>query len=164
VLNEKNGDLTANGSVVTVIPLEQDTKEKRKERVPTTASASEFQYEEALRRATYLGEARANGPQGDMTAKKIELHLKESGRELERLEAYELVTLHDQDYEIKGNRLTYLALEDRYVMLGAPVVIKDECGSETTGSRVTYSKQADTIVVDGRQRTRTKTKGGANCR
>jgi LPS export ABC transporter protein LptC len=163
-LNEKSGDLTANGSVLTVIPMDHETKDKGKERVQTTASAAEFQYDEASRRATYLRDARANGPQGDMTAAKIELYLKESGRELERAEAYEQVTLRDEERETKGSRMTYFALEERYVMDGAPVVIKDECGSETTGNRVTYNKRTDTIVIDNRQQTRTRTKGGANCR
>ena len=41
------------------------------------------------RRATYDGDAHMSGPQGDMTAARIELYLKPSGDELERAEAYE---------------------------------------------------------------------------
>jgi lipopolysaccharide export system protein LptA len=163
-LDEKSGDLTAADAVVTTIPLEQETSDRRKERAQTTASSSELVYEEASRQATYLGEARLNGPQGDMTAQKIELYLRESGDELERVEAYDLVTLRDQNRETKGARLTYFAGGERYVLTGAPVVIKDECGSVTTGKRVTYDKPADTIVVDGTRQTRTQTRGGTNCR
>ena len=42
-----------------------------------------------IRRLTYTGDAHMSGPQGDMTAAKIELYLKPSGDELERAEAYD---------------------------------------------------------------------------
>ena len=45
-----------------------------------------------------------NGPQGDMTAAKIELYLKPSGDELERAEAYENVTLREQNRKTTGTR------------------------------------------------------------
>ena len=164
VLNEKTGDLTAHGSVSTTIALAQDGKDGRKERVPSNASSDDFQYEEASRRATYLGNAHVNGPQGDMTASKVELFLKESGDELDRVEAYEALTLRDQNRETKGTRLTYVAADERYVVSGAPVSIKDECGAVTTGQRLTFDKRTDTIVIDGSQQTRTQTRGGTNCR
>jgi LPS export ABC transporter protein LptC len=162
-LEERSGDLTASGPVVTTITLEQELKNKTKERVHTTGSAKDFQYEEALRRATYVGDAHLNGPQGDVTAEKIELYLKPSGDELERAEAYEAVTLRDQNRETKGTRMTYFGADERYVVAGTPVTIKDECGRETTGKTATFNKAADTVAVDGNEQTRTATRGGANC-
>jgi len=89
-IDEKAGDLAASGSVATSSMLEQAAKTKR----PRSACARsdrrrEFQYAEALHRATYTGDAHLSGPQGDMTAVKIELYLKPSGDELERAEAYD---------------------------------------------------------------------------
>ena len=92
LIDENTGDLSANGAVTTSIALEQETKDKRKERVRSVASATDLKYEEAVRRATYTGDAHVIGPQGDMTATKIELYLKPSGDELERAEGYENVT------------------------------------------------------------------------
>jgi LPS export ABC transporter protein LptC len=162
-LEERSGDLTASGPVVTTIGLEQERKDKQKERIHTTGSAKDFQYEESLRRATYVGGAHLNGPQGDMTAEKIELYLKESGDELERAEGYEAVTLRDQNRETRGTRMTYFAADERYVVAGTPVTIKDECGRETTGKTATFNKTADTVAVDGNEQTRTATRGSANC-
>ena len=51
----------------------------------SVASAADLKYEEAARRAAYTGDAHVVGPQGDMTATKIELYLKPSGDELERV-------------------------------------------------------------------------------
>ena len=50
--------------------LEQADKDKKKERVRSMATAKEFTYDDAARRATYTGDAHLSGPQGDMTAAK----------------------------------------------------------------------------------------------
>ncbi len=87
-IDNKEGDLTASGSVATSAMLEQGTKNaKAKERVRTMGTASDFVYEESMRRATYTKDAHLTGPQGDMTAAKIELYLQPSGDAVDRVEA-----------------------------------------------------------------------------
>ena len=61
-------------------------------------------YERRDRRLTYTGDAHMTGPQGDMKAAKIELYLKPSGDELERAEAYETLTLREQNRTTTGLR------------------------------------------------------------
>ena len=161
-IDQESGDLSAAGPVVTAITLEQEAKDKKREKVHSTGTSKEFAYEESSRRATYTGDAHMNGPQGDMTAAKIELYLKQSGDELDRAEAYETVTLRDQNRETKGARMTYFSADERYVVTGAPVTITDECARVTTGRTATFNKTTDTVIVDGNQ-TRTATRGGANC-
>jgi LPS export ABC transporter protein LptC/lipopolysaccharide transport protein LptA len=161
-LNQESGDLTAAGPIVTAIALEQEGKDKTRERVHSTGTSKSFAYEESSKRATYTGDAHLNGPQGDMAAAKIELYLKQSGDELDRAEAYEAVTLRDQNRETKGARMTYFSADERYVVTGAPVTITDECARVTTGRTATFSKATDTVIVDGNQ-TRTATRGSANC-
>jgi lipopolysaccharide export system protein LptA len=89
--------------------------------------------------------------------------LKPSGDELERAEAYEKLTLREQNRTTTGNRLTYTTTDDKYVVTGAPVEITDECGRVTTGHTLTFTKATDTIVVDGNDQIRTQTKGGGKC-
>jgi hypothetical protein len=55
--------------------------------------------------------------------------------------------------------MTYYAADDRYVVTGTPVVIKDECGRETTGKQVTFDERINTVIVVSEQ-TRTQTRGG----
>jgi LPS export ABC transporter protein LptC len=160
--DQESGDLSAAGPVVTAITLEQEAKDKTREKVHSTGTSKDFAYEESSRRATYTGDAHMNGPQGDMTAAKIELYLKQSGDELDRAEAYDSVTLRDQNRETKGARMTYFSADERYVVTGAPVTITDECARVTTGRTATFNKTTDTVIVDGNQ-TRTATRGGANC-
>jgi LPS export ABC transporter protein LptC/lipopolysaccharide transport protein LptA len=161
-IDQESGDLSAAGPVVTAITLEQEAKDKTREKVHSTGTSKDFAYEESSRRATYTGDAHMNGPQGDMTAAKIELYLKQSGDELDRAEAYDSVTLRDQNRETKGARMTYFSADERYVVTGAPVTITDECARVTTGRTATFNKTTDTVIVDGNQ-TRTATRGGANC-
>ena len=163
LIDENTGDLAASGPVTTTIALEQETKDKRRERVRSVASAADLKYEESVRRATYTGDAHVIGPQGDMTATKIELYLKPSGEELERAEGYENVVLRDQNRKTTGARMTYFSADERYVVTGAPVSIIDQCGRDTTGKTLTFYKATDRIVVDGNEQFRTQTKGASTC-
>jgi lipopolysaccharide export system protein LptA len=163
-LDDKTGDLSATGPVTTTTMLEETDKNKQKRRVRSIATSKAFKYEDAPRRATYTEDAHMSGPQGDLTAAKIELYLKPSGDELERAEAYDNVTLRDdQNRKTTGTRLTYMTADERYIVTGAPVTIL-ECGRETIGKTLTYLKTADTFVVDGNEQTRTQTKGSGDCR
>jgi lipopolysaccharide transport protein LptA len=175
VLDDETGDLTAGGNVTTVTMRDSVAGNQKQERVRTVATASDFRYEEAGRRATYTGSAHMNSTDGDITAAKIELYLKPSGSaaggggiglggdDLERAEAYDEVTLRDRNRTTTGSRLTYTTADQRYVITGAPVKVIDECRRETIGRTLTYLKSADTITIDGNEETRTQTKGRAQC-
>ena len=173
VLDDKSGDLTATGTVATTVTLEQVKKEqpknapsgapKVKERVQSIGRSDDFAYEEATHRATYTGSAHLTGPQGDITAAKIELYLKPSGDELDHAEAYDDVTLRESARKTTGSRVTYFAADERYLVTGRPVTIVDECDNETVGRSLTFQKATDTITVDGEKQFRTYTKGSGKC-
>jgi LPS export ABC transporter protein LptC len=172
ILDDKTGDLTGSGNVTTVTVRDSVAKDKKTERVRSIATAADFRYEESAHRATYTDKAHMNSPDGDMTADKIELYLKPAGpagaggsgeNDLERAEAYDNVTLRDQNRTTTGTRLTYTTADRRYVVTGAPVKVLDECHRETSGRTLTYLKFSETITIDGNEQTRTQTKGSAQC-
>jgi lipopolysaccharide export system protein LptA len=173
VIDTKAGNLAASGSVTTTTILETkdtkdtkgaknatDTKDTKKDRKPSIATANDLKYDDGQRRLTYTGNAHLNGPEGDMTATRIELYLKPSGDELEHAEAYENLTLREQNRETKGAKLIYTTENETYVISGAPVKIVDQCQRETVGRTLTFNKGTDSIVVDGNSQIRTQTKGG----
>jgi LPS export ABC transporter protein LptC len=163
-LDSKTGDLKASGDpVATTTVLMQTTKDGRKERTIANAKSKELSYEESQRRATYLGEAYVNGPQGEMRAPRIELYLKSSGDELERAEGYDGVTLTEPRRKTTGDRLTYTSADEKYFITGKPMKLVDECTGTTEGRSLTYLKGADRIVVDGTEQMRTRTQGGNKC-
>lgn len=163
VVDDKSGDMSASGSVTSTTMLEQSGKDGKKERVRSIATSAEMTYEDAVRRLTYTGKAHMTGSEGDMNADRIVLYLKPSGDELERAEAYEELTLREQNRTTTGNRMVYTTADEKYVVTGLPVAIVDPCGRRTTGKTLTFVKATDTIVVDGSDQIRTQTKGGGKC-
>jgi lipopolysaccharide transport protein LptA len=163
-IDRESGDLSASGPVTTSAVLLQDDGKGGKEKVSSVGTADDFAYLDAQRRATYTGDAHITGPQGDLTSPKVELFLKPSGDEVERAEAYESVTLRGDGRKTTGERLTYFAADQRYVVTGTPVTIVDACGRETTGRTLTFFRATDRIVVDGNEQIRTQTRGKSDCK
>lgn len=162
-LDTKAGNLTATGSVrSTWIVGQSDEQTKQKKGMPTIASARDLEYDDRTRRATYSTDAHVNGPQGDLIARKIELYLGRETDEFERVEAYEAVTWRESGRAATGDRLSYVAAEQRYELTGRPVRIVEEC-RESTGRTLTFYKSTDGVLVDGQQVARTRTKSGSNC-
>jgi LPS export ABC transporter protein LptC len=163
VLDERSGDLKASGAVRSTFVLEQlDEKTQQKTKVPSIASAKDLHYEDALRRATYTTDAHVNGPQGDCRADRIEMYFVEGGGALERAEAYRDVKLLTDARTSTGDRMTYFAADERYIMVGAPVRIVEEC-RETTAKTLTFWRSTDRILADGNEEIRTLTKKGGTC-
>jgi LPS export ABC transporter protein LptC len=168
VLDEGSGDLRAYGGEKaglvrsTLVIAQVDEKTGKPVKVPSVASARELHYDDAARRATYTTQAHVNGPPGDCRATRIELYFSEAGRSLERAEAYDSVRLVADARSAAGDRMTYFADEQRYVMVGTPVKIVEEC-RETTGKTLTFWRSVDRILVDGNEEIRTLTKSGGPC-
>jgi lipopolysaccharide transport protein LptA len=162
-IDEKSGDLSASGKAMSTTTREQTGKNNKKERVQSTGTSKDLKYEDEPRRLTYTGSAHLVGPEGDMSATKIELYLKPDGDEVSRAEAYaegtDKMTLKEQHRTTTGNRMSYDADKETYIVKGLPATVLDECGRETIGTTLTFVKATDTIVVDGNQ-IRTQTRGG----
>ena len=163
LIDDKNGDLAVSGGVTTSSVLESVDKDKKTTRTPSLASAKDLKYDDETRRLTYTGDAHLSGPDGDMTAGKIELYLKPSGNEVDRAEAYDGVTLREQGRKTVGNRLSYSASDEKYIVSGTPVSITDTCGRENVGRTLTFIKSTDLIVLDGNGEVRTQNKNGGKC-
>jgi LPS export ABC transporter protein LptC len=109
--------------------------------------------------------SRLSGPQGDISAVRIELVLAKTGSQLERLEANTAVTVRLDTRVATGDRLTYFTEDERYVITGiatVPVKIVEEC-RETSGRTVTFFKSTERIIVDGNEEVRTQSKRGGPC-
>lgn len=166
-LDDSTGNLTATGNVRSVLMLEETSPDGGKpQRRASTASGQSFAYEENRRVATYTTNARVVGPQGDVTADRIEMYLDPRGRSLEKAEAYDRVLLKADARWATGLRLTFFEADARYVMGGTPVRILEQVDAEcreTTGKTLTFYRSVDTINVDGKQETRTQIRSGGKC-
>ncbi len=161
VVDDQTGNLTASGGVDSRMILDQANSETNaKEPFRSVATAADLVYDDSVRRVTYTGTARLNGPDGDLTADKIEIYLLEGGSEVDHLEAYTGVNLRTPDgRKASGSRLTYVAKIDQYTMSGLPVTLEDETG-QTTGNSLIFFRSTDRILVDGKEQRRTELKRG----
>lgn len=132
VLDDTNGNLTATANVSTLMTMDEVEKDSgKKTRTETTGKAELFVYNDARRLATYTTRAQIDGPQGHVTAPKIELFLKPAGaNELDHAEAYgtnaELVTVREEMRTATGTHLTYTAADEQYLMVGTPVTMLED--------------------------------------
>jgi lipopolysaccharide transport protein LptA len=165
VLDQQNGDMVAAGSARSSLSLDKGRTEGR---------AHEIRYDEAKRTVAYSAAAVApkseqagsaplaqvSGPDGDLRGERIEVVLAGGDNAVERLEAYNRVTMVLGARTASGGRLTYYAQDERYVMSGTgatPVSIRESC-RDTTGRTLTFFKSTDRIIVDGNETRRTETR------
>jgi LPS export ABC transporter protein LptC len=164
-IDQSKGDFLASGNARSTIVLDTGN---------SIAHAAEIRYADAAHTITYTsmknaagpvaGQAQLSGPEGDLRADRIEVILAPQGSHIDRLEAYTSVTLKLDTRNAAGERLTYFADEDRYVMSGAgtkSVKVIEAC-RETIGRTLTFFKATDRIIVDGNDETRTQTRNGVS--
>ena len=165
-IDQTTGDLYASsttGLIRTTMMLEQlDSKTQQTKKVLTIATAKDMHYEDELRRATYTTNAHVNGPQGDLRGVKIELYFVEGGGSLERAEAYDDVIIKTDERTTTGNRMTYFAADERYLMKGTPVKAIENC-RETACKTLTFWRSTDRILCDGNEQIRTLAISGGTC-
>jgi lipopolysaccharide export system protein LptA len=160
-LDRARGDLVATGGARSNIVFDTGSSIGR---------GSEIRYDDAARLITYEGSrvaplSQLSGPQGDLQAGRIEVVLAGTESRIERLEAYAAVNVRLDTRSATGDRLTYHAGDERYVMTGVPTVpvkIVEEC-RETLGRTLTFFRAADRIIVDGNEEVRTRSSRGAAC-
>jgi lipopolysaccharide export system protein LptA len=168
-IDGRTGDLTAQGSVNSVMNV-QDTNPTTnvREISRSTGQGQEMVYEDALRKITYSTKAHVEGPQGDLTADTIVLTLGATSQDVERLEATGNVTLKEADRVTTGDHLTYTAANAEYNMAGKGRLVRmlrttaDGCRL-SEGSLLTFSRATDSLRIEGREETRTKTSSEASC-
>ena len=155
-MDDKTGNLEATGAVQTEMTLDHvDQKTGARTPTPTKGSAELFVYDDAKRLATYTDKAHIVGPNGDVSAEKLELFLKPAANELERAEGYGAngtVVAKEPFRTVSGARLTYTAKTEIYLMTGTPVRVVEtkppDC-SENVGAVVTFQRAVDTVSMSG---------------
>jgi lipopolysaccharide export system protein LptA len=159
VLEDKTGNMHAATNVRTVMTITEssdkkqpEAKEKQKQPEPTTTVAQDLVYEDGKHRATYTGTVHMSGPDGDVTADKIELFLAEQGGQLERAEADGNVVSRQQMHRAYGTHLTYVSKDELYTMVGTPVKMYDDQPPNckvTTATTLTFDRNGNRSTASG---------------
>ena len=165
----KTGNLSARGSVISTM-IVQDTNPTTKERVTTTSTGQgqSMVYEDQLRKITYTTKAVLLGPQGDLRADTVVVVLGSNGQDIESLEAIGNVTFKETDRVTVGDHLTYVAAKAEYSMTGKGRLVRmlrttsDGC-DKSEGSVLTFSRETDSLRIEGKEETRTSTSSETSC-
>jgi LPS export ABC transporter protein LptC len=168
MLDRANADLVASGTARSTIVLDLGEAVGRAAEIRYDDDARMIIYDTPAPPSTVVDAAvtaQLSGPQGDIRARRIEVVLGQATSSAERLEAYANVSAHIGVRIATGDRLTYFAEDERYVMSGIatiPVTIVEEC-RETSGRTMTFFTSTARIIVDGREEVRTQSRRGASC-
>src|SRR5262249_4625978 len=156
VVDDNTGNLHATTNVVTTMVItkaEQPAKPKPAQKPEATITkATEMLYEDAKHRATYTGSVHMNGPDGDLTADKLDLYFAEDGGQLERAEADGNVVSKQEARRAIGKHLSYEAKTDTSTMTGTPAMGYDDTPPNcklTKAPAVTFKQDANTGSATG---------------
>jgi lipopolysaccharide export system protein LptA len=159
-LDEVNGDLGAEGGVVTTLALAPESAQAKPARTgPTILRGATFSYRDESRTAVYDSKAQMNGEQGDLRADHIALLLAAGENRLDRLDARGAVDVALDKRRGSGATLVYRPADERYEITGSPGRFVDEC-NESAGKTLTFFKSSDRVIIDGNEEVRTETRGG----
>lgn len=164
-LDRVSADLLASGAARSTIVLDLGEAVGRAAEIHYDDDARTIVYQTPVTTPSIGSGAQLSGPQGDIAAQRIEVILDPIASSAERLEAYGDVSARLGSRLATGDRLTYFAEDERYVMGGiatVPVTIVEEC-RETSGRTMTFFRSTDRIIVDGREEVRTQSTRGASC-
>ncbi len=150
-VDDTAGDLSADGNVVTYLPMDNVSDAS----APPKATAAKLRYVDAAHRAIYSGTAKDlaqfAGPDGIVKAVTIDLTLSAEGRELAKMIADAAVVARvSADQTARGEHLDYDVKTGTYVLDGrlARLIQKKienaaETCTQTMGARIMFTKAGD---------------------
>ena len=168
-VQRERGDLTARGDARSTLRFGEER---------STGEAMTIRYDDAARTIRYdadpadaAARAHVTGPQGDLRGRRIDVRLAAGESRVETLEATGgVVATVNKGRTARGATLTYHAREEQYVVTGSGTIPaqveeqeKDTC-RETRGRTLTFTRSADTMIIDGGGESRTETVRRASCR
>jgi hypothetical protein len=157
-IDQSSGDLTATGNAQSTIALDKQD---------SVGGAQEIRYVDAKRTVSYASAprtpgvpsilARLVGPQGDLSARQIDIVLADTESRVERINARQDVSILVEKTRTVSNadRLTYIGAGGNYEVDGLPgrplvwVEKDDTVCRENSGMKLTFKKDESGATLDG---------------
>ncbi len=156
-MNAKIGSLSADGHVVTQLPL---ARKGEGAKGLSLGRAGRFEFDDGKRKAIFTEQAHLEGAQGDLQAGRIEVTLAAKGNDLQELTADGTVVIKVENREASGQHLVHHPADESYVLTGTPVRLLVEGCQETSGRTLTFYRGSDRVLVNGNEQGRAQAKSG----
>jgi lipopolysaccharide export system protein LptA len=128
---------------------------------PVHITSSHLVYHDSEREAIYQGEVLARSPDMTLTSGQMEVFFAPASRseakptpagtpaKLEKIIASDSVVVTQPTRHATGDKLTYTAEDDRFILTGGPPSIFDAERGKITGVSLTLFRRDDRVIVDG---------------
>jgi lipopolysaccharide export system protein LptA len=135
---------------------------------PITITSRRLTYTDDEHRAEFRGGVTARGADVTVTADQLDAYLiprnapnmgnRTKGQgQLDRMVAQGRVQVREPGREATGDRLTYTATDEKFVLTGGPPSIFDAEHGKTQGDSLTFFRRDDRVLVEGRDSSPTVT-------
>ncbi|HEX7677599.1 MAG TPA: LptA/OstA family protein [Thermoanaerobaculia bacterium] len=136
---------------------------------PVTILAAGLTYNDADRKIVLGGGVSAKGADVTMTAQKMDVFLvarnhSKAGSDpgtpgqLDRIVAQDDIVIAQSSRRATGDRLEYVAADEKFVLTGGPPSIFDAERGKITGDSLTFFRRDDRVLVEGRETSPTVTR------
>jgi lipopolysaccharide export system protein LptA len=136
---------------------------------PVTITAARLTYNDADRKIVLDGGVAARGADVTMTALKMDVFLVARNQskagsdrgapgQLDRIVAQGNIVITQPSRRATGDRLEYVAADEKFVLTGGPPSIFDAERGKITGDSLTFFRRDDRVLVEGRETSPTVTR------
>jgi lipopolysaccharide export system protein LptA len=154
------------GQAVSTVLVQVD---KNGHATPVTITSAHLTYTDAERKIVFDGGVTLKGSDATMTAKQMNVFLLPRSQsstksdlgtpgQIERIVAEGGIVITQPSRRATGNRLVYIAADERFVLTGGPPSIFDAERGKVTGNSLTFFRRDDRVLVEGTPTSPTVTK------
>ena len=129
--------------------------------LPITVTSASLTYSDKERQASFDDGVSAKAVDFSINARRMDVFLRargqgsgnqslESGSQLDRIVAQDQVRIDQTTRHAQGDRLTYTAADDKFVLSGGPPCIFDAEHGKITGVSLTLFRGDDRVLVEGK--------------
>jgi lipopolysaccharide export system protein LptA len=167
--DREHRSLVAQGTATQPVSTVLVQVDKSGKATPVTITSPRLSYNDAERKIVLDGGVIAKGSDITMTARQMNVFLRsrtqssaDSGDagpgQVDRIVAEGNIVITQPSRRATGERLEYVAADDKFVMTGGPPSIFDAEHGKITGDSLTFFRRDDRVLVEGRETSPTTTR------
>jgi lipopolysaccharide export system protein LptA len=167
--DREHRSLVAQGTAAQLVSTVLVQIDKSGKSTPVAVTSPRLSYNDAERKIVLDGGVTAKGSDVTMTAKQMNVLLRSraqssSGTEgpaagqVDRIVANGNILITQPSRSATGERLEYIAADDKFILTGGPPSIFDAEHGKITGDSLTFFRRDDRVLVEGRETSPTTTR------